>query len=497
MRDKWWIFALVLAGAATAARAYRVPNDWAEAHWLIGYQSGFIKRGLVGTLLQPFLRRLESPAAAESVIQTCALIVSVLLAVTLLWCCVRIVRQVQRPEALWVCLVFVTSSYWVMAAHLNGYFDHILILLTIAAAAAALRGWSWLGVGLLTVGVFVHETILLLGLPLFLYVRMIQGMAVRTSRAAGTATALSGTATALSGTPMLSPLVGSGSFPASAGVAPDCLAPTSLTTPLSTSPASMLTSLLTSLAASLWARLPTTLRALLPAVFPLLAFAGIAAYHATLEDPNELKMALHLHIREFTFVEGGRSAYVPHDFLTPFADFLSKQSGSFGSRISDPGSWLRTVPTVICLLTFAVTLRRTSAPSQRIPTLSMAVLAALPLSLFLIAWDLSRIWTYPIIVAFLLMWVRAELGARAPESGTAGGNTPDEDGSFRGPSRTHRVLIWSTGALASGAQVLGSTPLMDGEVDPANAWVRFVQVAIIVASVVGLATTRQPQRETR
>jgi len=33
----------------TMARAVRYPNDFAEAHWLLDYRFGFIKRALAGS----------------------------------------------------------------------------------------------------------------------------------------------------------------------------------------------------------------------------------------------------------------------------------------------------------------------------------------------------------------------------------------------------------------------------------------------------------------
>jgi hypothetical protein len=37
--------------AVTLARAIRFPNDYSEAHWLLDYRFGFMKRGLIGSLL--------------------------------------------------------------------------------------------------------------------------------------------------------------------------------------------------------------------------------------------------------------------------------------------------------------------------------------------------------------------------------------------------------------------------------------------------------------
>ena len=54
---------LLWAFGVTLLRGLRRPNDWAEAHWLIGYDFGLIKRGLPATLLRPFTA--ASPERAE------------------------------------------------------------------------------------------------------------------------------------------------------------------------------------------------------------------------------------------------------------------------------------------------------------------------------------------------------------------------------------------------------------------------------------------------
>ena len=45
---------LLWATLITILRALRWPNDWAEAHWLISYEFGFLKRALPGTIISPF-----------------------------------------------------------------------------------------------------------------------------------------------------------------------------------------------------------------------------------------------------------------------------------------------------------------------------------------------------------------------------------------------------------------------------------------------------------
>mgnify|MGYP001074915577 CR=1 FL=1 len=51
------------AMAVTMARAVRCPNDFAEAHWLVDYRFGFIRRGLAGSLYALPIVRLREEAA--------------------------------------------------------------------------------------------------------------------------------------------------------------------------------------------------------------------------------------------------------------------------------------------------------------------------------------------------------------------------------------------------------------------------------------------------
>ena len=40
-----------LAMLLTLSRTWRLPNSFANAHWLLDYRFGFVKRGLAGQLL--------------------------------------------------------------------------------------------------------------------------------------------------------------------------------------------------------------------------------------------------------------------------------------------------------------------------------------------------------------------------------------------------------------------------------------------------------------
>ena len=155
---------LLWAFGVTLGRGLRRPNDWAEAHWLISYDFGFIKRGLPGSLLAPFLS--PTPAIAEATITVVATLLTALLCAALVGLCWSILRRCDfSADAVLAVAVFATSPFVVMTGHLNGYFDAPIILLSALAVGLAWRGRLWAAALVLTVGLLVHETILLIGLP--------------------------------------------------------------------------------------------------------------------------------------------------------------------------------------------------------------------------------------------------------------------------------------------------------------------------------------------
>jgi hypothetical protein len=148
--------------AVTILRALRAPNDYSEAHWLIGYQYGFFKRGLPGFLLSPFV----TPQNGEATIAAISTFWLGLLYVSIAWMCYRVVRAAgPRPGRTLAALTFLTSPYIVMSAHLNGYYDNLLVLGSLLAVLLVMRGWIGTAALVMTVGTLVHESVILVGLP--------------------------------------------------------------------------------------------------------------------------------------------------------------------------------------------------------------------------------------------------------------------------------------------------------------------------------------------
>jgi hypothetical protein len=157
---------LVWTQLVTVARTVRWPNDFSEAHWLLDYRYGLVKRGLVGQSLSLILSPLGIEPG-ERLIATLGMLAFALLCGVLLMVGLRIIRDAGwSPTSVLVTLAFLSSPFTVMSAHLVGYFDHLLVILTVVAAVLLGRGYVWTGATVQALAVFVHEAALVFGLPI-------------------------------------------------------------------------------------------------------------------------------------------------------------------------------------------------------------------------------------------------------------------------------------------------------------------------------------------
>lgn len=152
--------------AVTLGRAIRLPNDFAEAHWLLDYSFGFMKRGLIGSLcslITDLLGIQMNPQLilALSVVTFCSMSAAMLV---LLY---RASRRHQPTSDAWVLgVVFASSPFVVMSAHLLGYFDALLYVCAIASAALTLRDHPGLAAVVSVAAILSHESYMLIGFPL-------------------------------------------------------------------------------------------------------------------------------------------------------------------------------------------------------------------------------------------------------------------------------------------------------------------------------------------
>ena len=167
--EAWTRLSLIAwAMATTIARAVRYPNDFAEAHWLLDYRFGLIKRGFAGSLLS-LASAAGFPGPPERTIRIVAFAAFAALLLVLLWAASRLLSSGADPGVSFAsAAVLITSPFVVMAAHFMGYLDHLLLAAAFTAAWLARRGHLWAAAAMATVGVLVHESFVLVGLPLVL-----------------------------------------------------------------------------------------------------------------------------------------------------------------------------------------------------------------------------------------------------------------------------------------------------------------------------------------
>lgn len=153
---------LVYSLGVTILRALRTPNDFAEAHWLLDYRFGFVKRGLVGEMLTRITSAL-SLRITENLILILSGIAFLVFCVGMVYLSLKVIQNLNWSSgAILTTLVFLTSPFMVMSAHLFGYYDNIVIVLGILSVILLLKGKLWSGVILQGLGMLIHENSLFL-----------------------------------------------------------------------------------------------------------------------------------------------------------------------------------------------------------------------------------------------------------------------------------------------------------------------------------------------
>ena len=160
----WAILGWTLA--ATAARAIREPNAFAQAHWLLDYRFGVMKRGLIGSLGAVLTGVFGRQMTPRLILACSAVALFGMFAGMLVLLYRSAGRHAPKDDALAAGVVFVSSSFVVMNAHLLGYLDAFLYLFAIASVALTLNHRPFLGAFVSSVAMLAHESYILIGFPL-------------------------------------------------------------------------------------------------------------------------------------------------------------------------------------------------------------------------------------------------------------------------------------------------------------------------------------------
>ena len=156
---------LVTTTVVTCLRAARLPNSFATEHWLIDYRFGFVKRGLVGSIVAVVAAALRT-RPSEAAIQALAVAAFVTFCTAMVWVCIRMLTDSRwSSDVALAALVFLSSPFMVMSAHLVGYYDNIVVMLGIVSLALVFAGRIGSAAIVQALSLLVHENTLLLTLP--------------------------------------------------------------------------------------------------------------------------------------------------------------------------------------------------------------------------------------------------------------------------------------------------------------------------------------------
>jgi len=159
------VAALATTTIITCLRAVRLPNNFATEHWLIDYRFGFVKRGLVGSIVAVVAATFRA-RPSDAAIEALAIAAFVTFCAAIVWVCIRMLTHSRwSGDVALAALVFLSSPFMVMSAHLVGYYDNIVVMLGIVSLALVFAGRIGSAAIVQGVSLLVHENTLLVTLP--------------------------------------------------------------------------------------------------------------------------------------------------------------------------------------------------------------------------------------------------------------------------------------------------------------------------------------------
>jgi hypothetical protein len=161
---RFWPLAAWVLGAVAFLKGIRFPNLWSATQAQIDYSHGFIKRGLVGTI---FTDNLHLNHYIRFTVFSFAILAIALVALLLLVAHSGIQNRIGDGELV---ALFFSSFAFTYIANVNGYFDILLLAMTLAMLLV--RGSKVrfaLALFFCPIALLVHEAFFLLFLPALLF----------------------------------------------------------------------------------------------------------------------------------------------------------------------------------------------------------------------------------------------------------------------------------------------------------------------------------------
>lgn len=174
MKSKIFLSVLYLyALLFSVLRTVRFPNDWAEAHWLMDYRFGMIKRGLAGEIFGFFFTKNELNITVLS-----SIILAILYLVLLIIAFKESFRKKIYVSKILFFVTFFLCQYTVFSAHLIGYFDHLIFLMTIFTIYLIRKRQIFMASLIAGISIFIHEISFFLLVPVSVFALIISRFSI-------------------------------------------------------------------------------------------------------------------------------------------------------------------------------------------------------------------------------------------------------------------------------------------------------------------------------
>lgn len=160
--------AALICLATTSARGISGIHEWAYSNWLLGYDLGFIKRGLPGTLIHWLTTYIpDSTATTLQLIDIISGFIFLIMAALLLLIGFKTIHQQRQEPVVTIFLItYCVSPAISMAGNLIGYYDQIITIITITSLFLCINNLLFIAGLTSATAVFIHESVITNTIPL-------------------------------------------------------------------------------------------------------------------------------------------------------------------------------------------------------------------------------------------------------------------------------------------------------------------------------------------
>jgi hypothetical protein len=196
-----------------------------------------------------------------------------------------------------------------------------------------------------------------------------------------------------------------------------------------------------------------------PLCFPIAAFLFMVVFTHFFISKDFTDQFIR-YLTSFKFIQNDQSTLMPNWISMSFFEWFLSQKGAFIGRIASVCMYGLVLPTVFVILSYIV-------KSYKIKEISIEIVLIVFVCfiqqiLHAVAWDTARIWTYPILSSFVILWVYSECFE------------------MRLDMHFHKIILCLIVILMN---VISMTPLQDGIIENFSFKIRLLLFAPVLVSL--------------